>query len=365
MKKLPYIEDYIVLMSEHVLSWPIREPVIKLARYDEPIVESMNGQIASNTGFTDKQSVLAHKIVIKYRRQWASAGYDVGHLIDTPKYRLPIRTIDRRKRIVLEDSYIAISFPYDQDLISHIRAGVAQVPGSLYFDRDSRQWRAGITEQRLIWVKEFGLKFNFDFDQAFNNAIEQLLSQPDYKISLVNDGAGYKITNAADSMLEYLHQRTEFVKENYLKLCDYSSILGYNIDSDIAQQLNTELDPKVISLLTNREVNLTYANRATIDIGPIIEYAHLVNRFPIYVYEVNDKIILEKLKDYFDHSEICMFKANSELDPGAQVIYCNQWKLTDVRIPLLITMHTLMIGYKRQQMLQNSEKIVYFTQHIE
>lgn len=365
MKKLPYIEDYISLMAEHVLSWPIREPIIKLARYDEPIVESMNDQINGNIGFTDKQSALAHKIVTKYKKQWISAGYDVGHLVEAPRYRLPIRVIDRRKTIALQDNHIIISFPYDQELISYIRAGVSKVPGSLYFDKDQRHWRAGLTEQRLIWAKEFGLKFNFEFSQEFNSAIEQLLSQSDYKICLVKDSTGYTITNAADSMLEYLHQRIEFSQENYLKLCDYSSIMGYNIDSSITEQLNTDLDTKVISLLTNREVNLTYANRASLDIAPIIEYAHLVNRFPIYVYEVNDKIILEKLKDYFDHSEICMFKANSAVDPGAQVIYCNQWKLIDIRIPLLITMHTLMIGYKRQQMLQNSEKIVYYTQQIE
>jgi len=365
MKQLPYIEDYIVLMADHVLSWPPKEPVIKLARYDEPIVNSMTQQINSNLGFTDKQAVLAHKIVIKYRKQWANAGYNVGHLIASPRYRLNIRTIDRRKQIALEDNYITISFPYDQDLISYIRAGVSNVPGSLYFDKESRQWRAGLTEQRLIWTKEFGLKFNFDFDQKFNHAIEQLLSQSDYKICLVPDSTSYTITNAADSMLEYLRQRTGFDQEDCLKLCDYSSILGYSIDSAITEKLAADLDSKVISLLINREVNLTYVNRANFEIASVIEYAHLVNRFPIYVYEVNDKIILEKLKDHFDSSDICMFKANAPVDPSAQVIYCNQWKLTNVRIPLLVTMHTLMIGYKRQQMLQNSEKVVYYTQKVE
>jgi hypothetical protein len=62
MKTLPHIEDYIELMARHYLSWPMMDPVIKMARYDEPIVTSMSEQIARSQGFTDKQAALAHKM---------------------------------------------------------------------------------------------------------------------------------------------------------------------------------------------------------------------------------------------------------------------------------------------------------------
>jgi hypothetical protein len=34
-------------------------------------------------------------------------------------------------------------------------------------------------------------------------------------------------------------------------------------------------------------------------------------------------------------------------------------------MPLLVTTHTLMIGSRRQQMLQSADKVVYFTQQVE
>lgn len=363
MKKLPYIEDYISLMADHFLSWPIREPIIKLARYDEPIVNSMSDQIQANTGLTDKQSQLAYKIVTKYKKQWASAGYDVSHLAENPQYRLPIRVIDRSKLIRLQNNIITISFPYDQELISYIRAGVSQVPGSLYFDKEQRHWRAGLTEQRLIWTKEFGLKFGFEFNEDFDHAIKRLLAQPEYSICLVKKSDEYIITNAAESLLNYV---TEHVGvKDIVRLYDYSSILGYSIDKNIKQEFLVNYDARLINLLTNKEINLTYANRSNFEIESVITYAKLVNRLPIYVYEVNDKIIYNSLLNHFDQSEICILKSNSKIDTTAPVIYCTQWKLANVNIPLLITMHTLMIGYKRQQMLQNAEKVVYYTQQVE
>lgn len=365
MKQLPYIEDYITLMADHILSWPIREPLIKLARYDEPIVHSMSDQVNSNTGFTDRQSVLAHKIVTKYKKQWAGAGYDVSHLVESPRYRLPIRLIDRTKMISVEDNFITISFPYDQELISYIRAGVNTVPGSLYFDKEKRHWRAGLIEQRLIWAKEFGLKFNFEFSDQFNSVMNQVLSQSDYKICLTECLDKYIITNAENSLLDYLNERVSFEHEDLITLCDYSNILGYSIDEKILEQLRSKFDSAIVNLITNKEVNLTYVNKHNFEIESIVKYAKLVNRLPIYIYEVNDKIILESLKKHFNEKEISILKPNVPLDTTAPVVYCNQWKLTNIRIPLLVTMHTLMIGYKRQQMLQNSEKVVYYTQQVD
>ena len=97
MQKYHFIEDYIMDMGATFLTWPPKQSQIKLARYDETIVQSMADQVNSGIQFTDKQATLALKLVTKYRKQWKKIGYDITDQIDNPRYKFPIRVIDRRK----------------------------------------------------------------------------------------------------------------------------------------------------------------------------------------------------------------------------------------------------------------------------
>lgn len=360
MKQLPYIEDYIVLMADHVLSWPPKEPVIKLARYDEPIVNSMNEQIANQVGFTDKQSLLAHKIVIKYRKQWATAGYTIEHL-STPRFKFPIRQIDRSQHINVTEHGIDIRFPYNQELISYIRAAVNEIPGRLVFDRDRRCWTTALIEPRLIWAKEFGTKYNFSFGPEFNQCLDNMLDQKDYAIQLRYNGTNLEITNAADSLCDYVQQHGGFDVDNLVRLIDLAGICQYQVDPDLYQLVN--IDHSILTMLHSRDVNLIY--ETNIDLGPVIKYARLTNRFPIYVYESGQSMLRHALNEHFAANEILDLKSrpSAELD-NQPVVYFNHWKLAKVAIPLLVTSHTLMIGNRRQQMLQAAEKIVYYSQQI-
>jgi len=360
MKQLPYIEDYILLMTDDFLAWPPSKPLIKLARYDAPIVNSMANQINTGLAFTDRQSVLAHKIVVKYRKQWTAAGYLVEHLIEQPVFKNPIRVIDRSRLISVRDGAIAIQFPYDQELISHVRAAIGQIPGSLYFNKDKKYWQAGLTEQRFVWAKEFGLKNGFEFSEEFEHQIQQLLSVPDYSICLKMVDDKYQIVNAADSVYEYLSGIDDLIR-----LCDLSSILVYAIDYDLATQVIDQVGREIYHLISNKEINLEYKNRHDLDLSSVISYAKLTNRFPIYVYETSDGILREHVIKYFSPEEIVLYDSNRAPSDQTRVVICNKWQFKDVTIPLLVTMHTLMIGSKRQQMLQNSEKVVYYTQKVD
>lgn len=358
MKKLNYVEDYIELLGlHHKPNWPPVEPLIKLARYDEPIVAGMAEQITQNSGFTDRQAELAHKLVMKYRRQWSTIGYEVEHL-SIPRYRLPIRKIDRRKVINVLNNQIQLRFPYDQDLISKLRAAVTEIPGSLFFDREQRAWCSALIEPRIVWAKEFGSMYQFDFGDEFNNVLNTLLNQKDYSIELTKINNEFVIINAHDSLLDYINEHGGFDSSNIIRLLDLSGICSYSVDQVIFDDL--KIHDILRSMLISRELNLVY-DQLGINLQPAIEYAKMTNRFPIYVYENGHNIMRKQLDKYFSPSQIVERKnTNSTND----VIYFNHWKYADERMPLLLTTHTLMIGNRRLQMLHAAEKVFYYTQEI-
>lgn len=362
MKRLPYIEDYILLMANHLQIWPPSPAVISLARYDSPIVDSMSEQIRQSTGLTDRQSVLAHKLVVKYKRQWAQAGYDVAHLEATPQFRLPIRIVDRVRQITVRDNQIEIRFPYDQDLIAAIRSSTNDQPGRCAFDKERRAWVTALIEPRVIWAKEFGAKYNFEFTNEFNQVLEAILGQDDYSITLRPSADGFEITNIADSLYDYILQHGGFGRDNIVRLIDLAGIVNYTVDPLVYSQLDHEPDLVTIQMLTNRSTNIEYDGK--MDLKPIINYAELTKRSPIYVYESGSMQMRHQLLEYFAEEDIEDRKSRNSKASGRKVIYFSSWKNSDTNMPLLITSHTLMIGTRRQQMLQSADKIVYFTQKI-
>lgn len=365
MKRLPYIEDYIDLLGGGAMFWPPREPIIKLARYDEPIVQSMAEQVNKGTGLTDRQSVLAHKIVVKYRRQWATAGYDVTDHIDHPKFKLPIRQVDRRRIIDVVDNRIEIKFPYDQDLISKLRADAASVPGSLRWHTDRHAWVASLIEPRIIWAKEFASLNNFEIGAEFEQILDLVLDQEDYSIRLIETASGYQIENAAQSLTDYIDDNIGY--NDLVKLVDLSPLLKYEVSETITNSLSTRLDPLVIELLLSRSHNSTYQHEIT-NVDKIVAYAQITNRWPIYVYESGSKQLYNQMHELFKPNEIISqghhLLSKDDLK-NTKVVYFSHWKTATNNMPLLITMHTLLIGHRRQQVAALAEKIVYYTKLTE
>lgn len=365
MKRLPYIEDYIDILGGGAMFWPPRDPIIKLARYDEPIVQSMAEQLNRGTGLTDRQSVLAHKIVVKYRRQWATAGYDVSDHVDSPKFKLPIRQVDRRRIIDIVDDAIEIKFPYDQELISRLRVDATSVPGTLRWSTDRHAWLSSVIEPRIIWAKTFGSENSFEFGAEFERVLAESLDQQDYTIRLVQQTDRYCIENAAQSMTDYLEEHVGFDK--LLPLVDMSSILAYEVDDVIKMGIRDQYSALVTDLMLSRSVNCTYTDEID-SVDQIVEYAKLANRWPIYVYESGSKSLYNQISQLFAQDEIVSqghHLLTTEQLESARVVYFSHWKTARSNMPLLITMHTLLIGHRRQQVAALAEKIVYYTKLTE
>ena len=136
----PYVEDYLEYLGGYevgltALITPQSVNRISLARYDIAIVNSMASTTVFGTALTDKQAELAVKLILKYRRQFAKMGIDVGP-VETPVFRLAPRKMDRTRAVWLDGENIIVKFPYDNDLIKELQNFREESQGKAWYDRD-------------------------------------------------------------------------------------------------------------------------------------------------------------------------------------------------------------------------------------
>ena len=366
-KILAYIEDYIEILAGYV-GIKGRTMTFSLARYDVQIVSSLADQTNRGVGYTDKQAILAHKLVVKYKRQFAKHDIDIGFHEENGHYRIPVRMVDRTRTVKIVDGSIQLRFPYDSKTIDDIKESGKSVPGNMRFDKDARAWIMTITEPRLCWVEALADKYQFDIDESVQRLIDAVKAEEDnsYEITLEQIESGLTIRNAEQSLIDYINANLGgLVEENILKLVDYSSILGYEISQDIWNNVVQANNINQSMLLSHREIHIPL-NEGT-EFKDIVDYAERTNRWPIYVFEntdVNTGKILPILKEYFNNGDLLEVSTKQrKLDvEGKRCIYLNNWQTSwNNHIPLLVTMTSLMIGPKKQHILQHSDKVVYCT----
>jgi len=365
---LSHIEDYIELLSGYV-GLRGRNMSFSLARYDVQIVASLADQTTRGIGYTDRQAILAHKLVVKYKRQFAKYDIDVGFHEENGHFRIPVRVVDRSKSIRITDDLIYLRFPYDSKMIDDIKESGKNVPGSIQFDKEKKAWVFGITEPRLQWVKTLADKYQFEVDDTIKQLINnvELEKTKPYQIQLQRLDGCLCISNAEQSLNDYVVDKLGgFNESNLLRLVDYSGVLGYTVSDDITAELERSKNINQTMLLLKRESHIPLEENGQ-GLDDIISYAKDTDRWPIYVFEntdVNAGKIISHLKKYFSDSEILeVGPKQRKLDPeGKKCIYLNNWQTSwQFKIPLLITMTSLMIGPKKQHIMQLSDKVVYCT----
>ena len=374
-KSLPYIEDYLELIAD-VAGFPYGKPnpvVVTLARYDIQIVHSMAAQTAQGIPLTDRQALLAHKLVVKYRRQLASNGLDLGVHEDNAVFRLPVRFVDRSRDIKLKDGAIYIRFPYDDALVNELKQSAKDTPGGLRFDVATKMWVATVTEPRLIWLQHLIGKYNFEPDDQIVELIEQVAQaqQLEFKIELIAGENGLEITNAESSLIDYINENLNgFGLDNLVCLIDNSGILGYTVSSELKQYAELKFGSSVQNLLLNKHAHLPLSRPHALE--DIVEYAELSHRWPIFVFENTSGGASEKIKQdllrVFDPDEILTVRAGQRKMPdvaGYRCVHLDHWSSSwDLQIPLLVTMTALMVGVKKIQIVQRSEKVVFGTEVV-
>lgn len=339
-----YVEDYVEFIAGYRtetgkllgLFSTVPSP-LSLARYDVSIVDSLGSQTAEqNNAYTDKQAALAVKLVDKYRRQLANLNTPIYVPEVLDQFRLGIRQVDRTKSIYIKDNEFILKFPFDTKLIDLIKAQSKNGQGSCTFDRENKYWRLGMTEHMLNWIMAIAPGNGFTIDEQVTSLYNTMLEveKTPYEIKLVKGEDSFHITNAPDSLNEYIIEHLGgFGLDNELNLYDNAAVLGLKVDPWAVSAIFDKYGFNITSCIAFREHSF---KKGSCTLEEVVEYAKLVNRLPVYVY--------------------------SNGLPGRntdEVVYLNKGQSSEISPKVIVTYSAMMIGNKKQAWLNNAEKVFF------
>ena len=370
-----HVEDYIEIIAgyrepngknNHSI-FSIGTPAINLARYDMKVVPSLAEQSINGQGYTDKQSLLAVQLIIKYERQLYKIGVDITPVKTNPEFRHAIRSIDRSMRTWVENDVIAMKYPFNTDMIETVRAESKISKGNIHWDHVKKYWVADLTEHNVNWVYTFAKSHNFEIDQTLEDLMTKVLEveKVPHKIELVYANDQISITNAPDSLNEYVENNLGgFSTDNLLPLVDNAPILGYTVDKVIEETVIEAYGPRFYSLCANSDLKCNPLTSQNL-VEDIIRYARATNRFPIYVYEPDLSNRLHTAFNKYYTGQITILNNKAEIADDAKIVYTTKIPKTPIaRIPLLVSSAGMLFGGDRQLWVQNAEKVIYFTTDV-
>ena len=372
MKTFPTVEDYLeVLAGKRDLvtgalkptSWMGYEfkPIVSLARYDVNFLNSVTDHTVGGNALTDRQAELAVKLVLKYTRQLNTRSVSTEPLVN-PKYRHTLRVIDRSKSLWMDQENLYVRFPYNAEMIQQLRELLNTRQGSARFDKDAKTWKIAISEYNVNFLYTWAKGHEFNISEDVQKVMEEILeieSIP-YKIELVCDEQGVRITNAPDSMLEYLASRgVRFVPEDLIKLVDLSSVLGYTVDEDVFKAVELLIGSDLTVFTKRREYEL---NGNASHIERLIRYATITDRLPVIIFDTTPKNSLSAYQEMLGADAITVLgnRQLASLDEITTPVVFAHRAVNVSRMPLIVSHVGLIAGGEKSMMIQNSEKIVYF-----
>ncbi len=372
LHKHPHVEDYIEIIAGYrspdgkprsLFEWG--ESPINLARYDIKIVPSLAQQSENNIAYTDKQAKLATDLVIKYARQLAKLGVDVEP-VRSPQFRLPLRTLDRSKKVFLENDYIVIKFPFDTNMVEQVREFTKTSQGRVHFDVLRKCHLADLTEYNLNWIYAFAKQHSFEIESEVDRLMSLVMDSETagYAIELVQHNNHYQVNNACESLIQHLeHRAGGFDLDNMLCLADHAPVLAYSVAADLQSKILVKHGKRFWTLCSNRILKAD-SNLPNL-IEDIFSYADLVKRFPIYVYEPDLSFkLLQKIKELVPEHQINI-DGQKSADLDSKVIYLTKTPdHTPDRMPLLISTAGMLFGNSKTNFIQSAEKVVYLSQDV-
>ena len=377
MKKFSYVEEYLEVIngdrdpvSNKIYGlFDSTQPIVSLARYDVQVLASMSAATQSGRALTDKQAELAVKIILKYRKQLEKLDIDVTP-IENPRYKLGIRTIDRRRLLYLENNIIVVKFPYETKLIDDLRDLSKISQGGWHFNSTDKAWHLAITETNVVAANGFALNHQFEISEEFKKLVQTVIEceQIQYEIKLIGTDAGLTIQNAPNTLIEAINNYCGFDSSNCDLLVDNSAIYGYTVDRAIQEKITDKYSPRICNLMLAQESKFKPDSDHTV-YQDLIQYADITGRYPIYVYEpdMSNRLYQNFVGQYFDPADIHRVQ---HLKPetstvNKKVIYFNKYSAQwNQPITLLISGQGMMHGGEKTLLLQRSEKVVYFTVEV-
>jgi len=378
MRKFPHVEDYLEIINgdkdpatnQYYGIFGRIDPVISLARYDVRVINSMATGVRSGIALTDRQAELACKLILKYQRQLANLGIDVGP-VESPQYRMQLRSIDRRRLMWIEQDHIVLQFSFEPKIVDLVRDLCKESKGSWRFENDNKkQWHIALTEPNFITVLQLARENNFEID-AKTLEIEQKIQQVQpYDIELDMVDEKLSLVNAPDSLLEFVQEKAgDITTDNLIKIVDLAAICYFDISPTVEDLFISKYkSTRLYNLLRHNHTRYNPDIEKEV-LDQLFVYAEVSNRFPIHVYEpdlsnrLRDKFVLS----YFNEEDVLFAPRNNEpIDiTGKKVVYFTKYRSHWPQdIPLLVTSAGMMHGAEKTLLLQRAEKVVFFAAEV-
>jgi len=195
------IEDFITTLA--------MRPVATYNAWDQKLLYSFSDQIMRGSGFTEKQSSLALKIVKRHSVALSSfLKKDITQFVENPTFRYPIRKVNTAKRIsIINDPVYGkvakVEFPYNETTVDEIR----KARDNMFYaqwDKDQKSWNFALTEESIDFLSELVKKDQFELDEDFQkyvNEFEDIKTNLDrYVPMLVSTENGLKFVNISKNL---------------------------------------------------------------------------------------------------------------------------------------------------------------------
>ena len=378
MRKFLHVEDYLEIINgdkdpatnQYYGIFGRIDPVISLARYDVRVINSMATGVRSGIALTDRQAELACKLILKYQRQLANLGIDVGP-VESPQYRMQLRSIDRRRLMWLEQDHIVLQFSFEPKIVDLVRDLCKESKGSWRFENDNKkQWHIALTEPNFITVLQLARENNFEID-ARTLEIEQKIQQVQpygIELDMVDEKLG--LVNAPNSLLEFVQEKAgDITIDNLIKIVDLAAICYFAISPTVEDLfISRYKSTRLYNLLRHNHTRYNPDIEKEV-LDQLFVYAEVSNRFPIHVYEpdlsnrLRDKFVL----GYFNEEDVLFAPRDNEpIDTtGKKVVYFTKYRSHWPQdIPLLVTSAGMMHGAEKTLLLQRAEKVVFFAAEV-
>lgn len=164
-----HIEDLIILLSLRA----------KMNPYDDNLVHSFHDQISRGSGLTEKQAVVALKILSRQQDKLCQIiGKDISDFINNPTFRLGKRTVNNAKRITVIDytgygRALKVEFPYSDELVAKIRQRRSTF-NLAQWDKEEKAWIFSLDERAISFLEEIGATSEFELDEEIAGYLAQV-----------------------------------------------------------------------------------------------------------------------------------------------------------------------------------------------
>lgn len=263
-----YIEDLI----DQLVSSNIQQNV-----FDSKITGSFFVQILNGTGFTEKQSLLAVKILSRYSEKLSiHLSKDVAPSLENPTFRYTVRKSVTTRTIDVVDKSIVVKFPYDENFVMAIREHKKKnmLSEDITWDREQTAWIFQLNERNIQFLTDFCSPSVFQYDDSFAlyaDECEEILNNlENYSPMLAIDDGELKILNSPKNM-------PKIDTDNIMEALFQARKLGVTLwDDNIEQYLvhSEHIDSKLRDFLktTDKPIQLSAEKTDISTLKTILQY---------------------------------------------------------------------------------------------